>query len=148
MTTIVIDANILISAILNPFGIIPKIIITGSNKSEFVLPAFALEEIKIHKKKFCKHIGISITEFDMILEQLLNYLLVLSSDEIRSQSISAAENLTANIDVKDSIYVALTIELGALLWTGDKKLYNGLRKKKFNAVISTQELKQTLKGLF
>ncbi len=148
MTTIVIDANIILSAILNPFGIIPKIIITGSNKSEFVLPSFALEEIRIHKRKICRQVGIGTAEFDLLLEQLLNYLLVVSSDEIRPDSITAAENLTAAIDVKDTIYVALTIELDALLWTGDKKLYNGLRRKKFNAVISTQELKHTLKGLF
>jgi len=36
--------------------------------------------------------------------------------------------------------VALTIELKAILWTGDKKLINGLVAKGFKSILSTQEL--------
>ena len=41
-----------------------------------------------------------------------------------------AFDLCKNIDEKDTIYVALTLELRGGLWTGDKKLINGLEKKK------------------
>jgi predicted nucleic acid-binding protein len=36
------------------------------------------------------------------------------------------------VDIKDFPFVALTIELDALLWTGDNKLKNGLKAKGFN----------------
>jgi predicted nucleic acid-binding protein len=38
-----------------------------------------------------------------------------------------------DIDEKDSVFVALTLELDGLLWTSDKKLKNGLIKKGFNS---------------
>ncbi|WP_407526453.1 PIN domain-containing protein [Lacibacter sp. MH-610] len=148
MTTIVIDANIIISAILNPFGAIPKIIIVGTPKTEFVIPDFALKEVNLHKKKICKYSGISSTDFDMLLSSISAHLITLSSDEISSKTIKTAALLTNDIDSKDILYVALSIELGALLWTGDKKLYNGLRKKRFASVISTQEIKHILKGFY
>jgi predicted nucleic acid-binding protein len=148
MTTIVIDANIIISAILNPFGAIPKIIIVGTPKTEFVIPDFALVEVNLHKKKICNHSGISSGEFDMLLRSILSHIIILSSEEISSKTLKTAVFLTKDIDSKDNLYVALSIELGALLWTGDKKLYNGLRKKKFASVISTQEVKHILKGLY
>jgi len=48
--------------------------------------------------------------------------------------------LCKDIDESDTPFVALTIELKALLWTGDKKLKEGLKKKGF---ISFFELKNT-----
>ena len=37
-----------------------------------------------------------------------------------------------NIDEADTPFVALTIELSAVLWTGDKRLKDGLQKQGFN----------------
>jgi predicted nucleic acid-binding protein len=148
MTTIVVDANIILSAILSPFGIIPKIIITGSSKSEFALPDFALEEVELHKKKICRYGGISLAEFDILFKKLLEHMVVFTSDEIRPETLSIATDLTKNVDLKDTAYVAMCIELNGLLWTGDKKLCKGLKRRKFIQVINTEELKQILKGLY
>jgi len=51
-----------------------------------------------------------------------------------------AENLTTNIDIDDTDFVALTDYLKGVLWTGDKELYNGLINKGFKKVVCTQEL--------
>ena len=40
----------------------------------------------------------------------------------------------------DLDFVALTYYLKGFLWTGDKILYNGLKKKGFKKVVNTQEL--------
>ncbi len=45
-----------------------------------------------------------------------------------------------DIDQFDSPFVALTIELGGTLWTGDKKLKKGLGQAGFQEVIETQNL--------
>lgn len=37
-----------------------------------------------------------------------------------------------DVDAKDTPFAALAIELDAPLWTGDKKLVLGLRKKGFD----------------
>ena len=51
-----------------------------------------------------------------------------------------AEALTIDIDPDDISFVALSIFLDAYLWTGDKSLYNGLKNKGFERVISSFEL--------
>ena len=45
----------------------------------------------------------------------------------------------------DEHYVALAIQLGAPLWTGDKKLLNGLRHKRFMLLVSTAEIPALIK---
>jgi predicted nucleic acid-binding protein len=44
----------------------------------------------------------------------------------------------------DVLFVALTISIDGSLWTGDKKLYNGLKSKGFKKVINTNELEKIL----
>ena len=51
-----------------------------------------------------------------------------------------AYQLTFDIDEKDTPFIATTISLNSILWTGDKKLITGLRKKGFNDIINTREL--------
>ena len=58
-----------------------------------------------------------------------------------------AQTITKNIVEKDAIYVAFTIALDALLWTGDLKLYRGLRRKGFTNIVTTAQLKEIIKGI-
>jgi predicted nucleic acid-binding protein len=52
----------------------------------------------------------------------------------------ASEKTTKNIDINDTDFVALASFLKATLWTGDKILYNGLKKNKFKHIVNTAEL--------
>lgn len=52
----------------------------------------------------------------------------------------ASAAITKGIDIDDTDFVALTKFLKATLWTGDKVLYNGLKKKNFKKLINTAEL--------
>ena len=40
--------------------------------------------------------------------------------------------LCKDVDAEDALHVALTLELDGLLWTGDKKLRNGLLAQGFD----------------
>ena len=51
-----------------------------------------------------------------------------------------AENYLSDIDIDDTEFVALSMYMKCKLWTGDKKLMNGLMKKGWNYCISTDEL--------
>ena len=52
----------------------------------------------------------------------------------------AAEDIARNIDIDDSDFIALTKHLNGYLWTGDKELYTGLKKKNFKHLFNTTEL--------
>jgi predicted nucleic acid-binding protein len=145
--TVIVDANILISVIINPISSIAEIILLKGDKIDFVIPEFTLEEINLHKSKICKHAGISASHFDDVLKLFSSYILKFSSDSVGLQHIKAADAWAASIDNKDVLYVAFTLALDALLWTGDLKLYRGLRKKGFANVVTTKEIAQIIKGL-
>jgi predicted nucleic acid-binding protein len=52
---------------------------------------------------------------------------------ISTSSVQKAYALCADIDEKDTPFVALTIELNGLLWSGDRELSDGLRTKGFDS---------------
>ena len=60
-----------------------------------------------------------------------------NEDLISTSSLRSAYELCSNIDEKDTVFVALTLELEGYLWTGDKKLKNGLLSKGFNRFFSS-----------
>jgi len=59
-----------------------------------------------------------------------------------SISVNALKNaweLVKDVDPKDLLFVALTLELKGLLWTGDNKLRSGLKNKGFDAFFELSE---------
>jgi predicted nucleic acid-binding protein len=145
--TIIIDANILISGIIKPYGQITKLIYFKRPEIDFVIPEYALEEIARHKVRICKETKTTSLQFEQIFDALLVNILRFSTDSISQSDIQAAEKLVLSIDTKDIWYVAFAISLDALLWTGDLKLYRGLRRKDFNQIIITKEMEDIIKGL-
>ena len=51
-----------------------------------------------------------------------------------------AYGLVKDIDKKDLLFVALSIQTGYTIWTGDLKLHKGLTGKGFDKIITTNEL--------
>jgi predicted nucleic acid-binding protein len=81
-------------------------------------------------------------EIDVYFHNILRNLKFIRPDLISKNNMQKALDLCKDIDEKDTIYVALTLELKGRLWTGDKKLINGLEKKKFKQTITTAILRQ------
>lgn len=53
-----------------------------------------------------------------------------------------AVELTEDVDEFDTPFIALSMELGAPLWTGDKKLRNGLQEKGVDWILNTEKIKE------
>lgn len=68
----------------------------------------------------------------LTLNQLLANIEFVPEIIISETSLKFAFELCEDIDIKDMIFVAVTIEYSGQLWTGDKKLIEGLKKKGFN----------------
>lgn len=97
-------------------------------------------ELFKHKEKIKKYSLLSEEELIEFLYFVLQKICIIDESILSSESVKQAYELCKDIDESDTPFVALTIELKALLWTGDKKLKEGLKKKGF---ISFFELKNT-----
>ncbi len=69
-----------------------------------------------------------------IFYYLLKRIEFYNEDSISDESLKKAYELCKDIDEKDLLFVALTIELEGLLWTGDKELLKGLKRKGFENI--------------
>lgn len=123
------------------------LIISNDIRIEFVVPDFALLEITQHQEYICKKTKTSIIYFSENLCTLLSCITVLSDDEIDDKTLLYARNLASTIDPDDTIFIAFALALDTLLWTGDRKLINGLTKAGFNLAITSKQLKDIIKGL-
>jgi predicted nucleic acid-binding protein len=137
---IVVDTNVVFSALINSSSTIPEIILAPYSRFKFYAPEFLFEELDNHKEKLIKASKLSEKEIDKEKRCLFKQINTISLDVIPQEIWEVADNLTFDIDPNDISFVALSIFLDARLWTGDKVLYNGLKNKKFNNVISTYEL--------
>jgi predicted nucleic acid-binding protein len=64
----------------------------------------------------------------------------LNEELISEKTWLASEEIAIDIDIDDVDFIALTKHFKGYLWTGDKELYAGLKKKKFKWVVNTTEL--------
>ena len=142
MTKIVVDTNIVFSALLNTNSRIGQILINGKNHFDFYAPAYIKFEIFKHKEKI-KSIGkLTDDEFLETYGLIVKNITILNHSIIPVEIYKNAELLCRDIDIDDTTFVAVSNFTKGILWTGDLKLLNGLIKKGYNSLIKTDDLFQ------
>ena len=130
MNEYVVDANILFSAVIRQKELYEKLIGTFV----FYTPDFALSELQRYRHvilKKTKSNAERLREFTIFFFRLL---VVLPDYIISDEALNRARLLCIDIDPKDTVYVALSIELKLVLLTRDKPLHDGLRQKGYDRV--------------
>ena len=127
---VVVDTNIFFSATITQHGQLRQALFT--NDVEFVAPHFSIVELFKYKEKIIQLSGQNEAEVLTWLYDLLLQIQYVNEKTLSIEARQAAYDLCRDVDLKDFPFVALTIELDALLWTGDNKLKNGLKAKGFN----------------
>jgi len=139
---IVVDTNIVFSALINSSATIPDIIISPFSHFRFYTSEYLFEELEKHKVKLQKASKLTEKEIEWTIANLFKYINIISLGIIPQKIWLAEEDLTIDIDPDDISFVALSIFLDAYLWTGDKVLHRGLINKGFDRVLLTSELER------
>ena len=126
---VIVDTNILFSALLRDKSRFSELLL-DSNYNFFICEQVLVELFK-RKEKILKASQLREEEIVRIYQILLKRINLYKEDLIAAEHLATAYELCRDIDETDTPHVALTIELGGLLWTGDKKLKEGLQRKGF-----------------
>jgi len=90
-------------------------------------------ELFKHKEKIVKYSKLSEDEIMKVYYFLLKRLNIFKEDLIEISNWKKAYKLCKDVDVTDTPFVALTLELDGLLLSGDQKLKKHLKNKGFTA---------------
>ena len=127
---VVIDANRIFSELIaanhqlrRAFTLLPK--------TRFICPKYVFVEIFKHKERIADASGLSEPELLSLLHSIIERIEFIDEDSIRLGSWTEAWRLCRDVDENDTAYVALALDQDAELWTGDRVLEVGLRKKGF-----------------
>ena len=138
---IVVDSNVIISILIKPGGIIFDLFDRLSEENILHISDTTLAELLKHHKKIFQASKQNINEFENLKITLLQKVNIIPSSFISDEILIEAYQLVKEVDENDFAFVAATIFVEGLLWTGDKKLYNALKKNGFNYVLNSNEIK-------
>lgn len=139
---IVVDTNIIFSALLNSNGLIGDLIFNSSKHFEFYSCSYMRFEIQKHWQKLKKISKLSDEQLEVSYAQILTKIKFINEEIIPVIIWLSTEKITKDIDIDDTNFVGLTRFLKGTLWTGDKVLYNGLKEIGFKKVLNTPDLSE------
>jgi predicted nucleic acid-binding protein len=125
-----VDTNIFFSALISAESLFAKTMLGAENG--FYVCETTFVEIFNHKEKLIKASRMSPEDVAHLYYILLKRVQAYKEDLISQENWKSAYDLCRDIDESDTPHVALALEINALLWTGDKRLKEGLLKKGFN----------------
>jgi len=126
---IVVDTNIIFSALMRTNSKMGEILFTKKSKIEFFAPELLKIEIERYFIKLCNSSKLTSDQISESKNRIFGQIEFISEELIKSDIWSKAIELSFDIDEDDTPFVALALDLDAFLWTGDKKLIDGLVSK-------------------
>lgn len=144
---IIVDTNIVFSAILNSNSRIGKILLNSKEHFQFFTCNYLRTEIQRHRNKLLKLTKLSEDQLSELEDLITQHITFIDERLIPQDLLIKTEIQLKAIDPDDTVFVALTKHLEGKLWTGDLQLYNGLKAKRFKNIILTSELSLLLDDL-
>lgn len=137
---IIVDSNILFSAILNTNSRYWSSFNRGGAFFDFYGPKYARTEILRHQNKIKEIARMSDEEFLEAYELVFKIITILNHSILPEKHFRKAIEYCQDVDLDDAMFVGFSEYLNSKLWTGDKKLITGLKTKKFERIITTEEI--------
>ncbi len=137
---IVVDTNIVFSALLNTNSKIAQIILQPKTRLNFYTTEQLLFELKEHRDKIKNLTDYSDYELDRVIRLITHKIKFINVNFVPAEIYNKSALLTHDIDEDDCEFVALTDHIRGKLWSGDKRLIKGLLNKRWKKFIATEEL--------
>jgi predicted nucleic acid-binding protein len=144
---IIVDTNIVFSAILNSNSRIGKILLNSRGHFHFFSCNYLKVEIQKHRDKLLKITKLKEEELSELEELIIQHITFIDERLIPQVLLVKTEDFLKEIDPNDTVFVALSQLLDGKLWTGDMKLYNGLKAIRFKDILLTSDLSLLLDDL-
>jgi predicted nucleic acid-binding protein len=140
MMDYVIDANVLMAILISGKSSYRPLLMYYN----FILPDFVLVEIEKYKDVLKSKTRMQGDEFLQWTYFVFSQLTILPQYVLSQESLQKSKRLLEKVDLKDTAYVALGMQLDLPLLTRDTPLYEGLRKQGFRKVVLFEEFLRTL----
>ena len=137
---IIVDTNIVFSALLNSNSRIGRLLLDSRDKFRFYSCKYLQKEIHRHIDKIRHYSGLNNDDLSELIALVESRIFFLDEELLPAAVIAEAKEYVKDVDFDDFAFVAAAINLDAWLWTGDKKLSTGLRQKGYSRIISTADL--------
>jgi predicted nucleic acid-binding protein len=137
---IVVDTNIVFSAILNSNGKIGDLLLNSGKYIDFYSVEYLRYEIGNNYNKLSKISNQSLDKISKTEYFVTKEITFISEEQIPENTWRSSYDLVRNVDLDDIAFVALAKHFRCKLWTGDGILIRGLLKNGFKNLISTNEL--------
>ena len=136
---VVIDTNVLFSALLSSESGLRDILL--EKDWDFYAPNYLFVELFRYKDKISfaeivqKYGKLSELELYDYFQSITANIQFVKPDVVSVENRQRAYDLCKKVDEKDAVFVALCLELDAVLWTGDKKLKTHLIQNGFAKIL-------------
>jgi len=137
---IIVDTNIVFSALLNSNSHIGRLLLDSRNRFQFYSCKYLQKEIYRHIDKIRYYSGLNNDNLSELISLVESRIFFIEEELLPVAVITEAKEWVADVDFDDFAFVAVANHLDAWLWTGDKKLTIGLRKKGYRRIVSTTDL--------
>lgn len=140
MTSIVVDANIIFSALISAGNKAASILTNPPPTVRLVSCHFIQIELFKHKERIKQLSGLDEDVLIELLYAFSSHIEFINEAYIPFVCWQQAHKLLEKIDPNDIPYLALAIHLEAPLWTNDRQLMEGVQALGYNHFISTTQL--------
>ncbi len=133
---LVLDSNIIFSALIKK-STTRNIIL--SDIFDLYAPEYVFIEITEHKELLLRKSKMNEEDFDALLLLLQKHIHLVSKENY-NKNMALAENILRNIDITDSPFLALALDLKCSIWSND----GHFKKQDKAGVYTTRELTNTI----
>ncbi len=126
---VVVDTNVIITALISgDSGLLVRLL---DSEISLVAPKFIVTELFKHAPRIFTQSNLPEDSVLSLLSLLIDRIYLFNDEQISIGSWVEANRLCRDVDIKDMSFVALALENEGYLWTNDKKLKLGLKRKGF-----------------